>query len=123
MDILGFQITAIYEVKEYRHVVVAFLDTDCYGCKQNHVPVVFDKHIWERVKSRKGYWELEGHPIESLKYFESLTDEEYYHRFERKLSEFSDEELVEELNKRICSPWHKNKIKFNVKLEVNNGAN
>lgn len=125
MDIFEVFIDAVYDVKEYHHVVVALLDTNCYGCEQSHVPVVFDKHVWERVKSRKRYLETEGHPVDSLKYFESLTDEEYYHRFERKLSEFSDEELVEELNKRANSLYSKIQfnVKFEVKLEVNNGAN
>ena len=116
MDILNVCIIRVHEVKEYRHVVVATLDTDCWGCKEYNVPVVFDKHVWNGVKAQKQYLETEGHSIDSLKYFESLSDEEYFRRFERTLKDFTDEELVEEINRRASG--YRAKIRFKVTAEV-----
>lgn len=101
MDIMTIQITKIHEVNELRHVVVTTIDTDCWGHKETKVHVVFDKHIWNRVRSQMHYLESEGHSLDSLKYFENISDQEYYQRFERTLKDFSDEELIEELQKRM----------------------
>lgn len=101
MDIFYVSIIKIHEVNEFKHTVVANLDTDCWGHKETGVLVVFDKHIWNRVKTQMQYLETEGHSPDSLEYFEGLSDEEYHKKFERTLKEFTDEELIEEFQKRM----------------------
>ena len=118
MDIFTVSISKIYSVQEFKHCVLVDCDTDCYG-KKEHNHVVFHKYQWERIHSHMQYLENEGHDENSLKYFENLTEEEYHKRFERTLSEYTDEELVEEINKSAASLFHY--IQFNVQAVVKNG--
>lgn len=118
MDIFTVFINKIHSVQEFRHCVLVDCDTDCYG-KTEHNHVVFHKYQWERIHARMKYLETEGHDENSLNYFESLTEEEYHKRFERTLSEYTDEEIVEEINKRAASLFHH--IQYNVQAVVKDG--
>ena len=67
------------------------------------------------------YLETEGMSESSIQYYESLTESEYHRRFERTLSEYTDEEIAEEVNKRASSIFPK--LQFEVKVVVKNGKN
>lgn len=116
MDILTVGITRIHSVQEYRHCVLVDCDTDCYGGKILHNQVCFTKEAWNNnVKVTLHYLETQGHSADSVGYFEGLTDDEYFQRFCRTLKDFTDAELVEEVNRRVRdSLW--NTISFDVKL-------
>lgn len=115
MNILSISILKIHSVQEGKHVVLVDCDTACYGGTTEHNKVCFHKYRWERIKIQMNYLENEGHDAQSFEYFEKLSDEEYHKRFERTLSEYSDIELAEEINKRASNRLFHN-IKFEVKV-------
>ena len=115
MDILTVGITRVHSVQEYRHCVLVDCDTDCYGAKTQHSQVCFIMEEWNSIKHTHQYKETQGHSISGVEYFEGLTDDEYFQRFCRTLKDFTDAELVEEVNRRVQSSlW--NTIGFDVKL-------
>lgn len=116
MDILTISITKVHSVQEYRHCVLVDCDTDCYGGKTQHNHVCFIMEEWNNsIRSTYQYKETQGHSANSIEYFEGLTDDEYFQRFCRTLKDFTDAELVEEVNRRIQNIlW--NTIGFDVKL-------
>lgn len=114
MDIFDVNILKIHSVKEGKHVVLVDCDTDCWG-KTEHNKVCFHKYQWNRIKNKMSYKETEGGDIHSFDYYEQLSDEDYHHRFERSLKEYTDEELAEEVNNRAADNLF-HKIKFEVKV-------
>lgn len=120
MDIFTVFITKIHNEQEYKHMVLVDCDTDCYG-KKEHNHVAFHKYQWQRIKAQMKYLETEGMDESSLQYYESLSETEYHKRFERTLSEYTDEEIAEEVNKRASSIFPK--LKFEVKVVASNGKN
>lgn len=118
MDIFTVFITKIHSVTEGKHVVLVDCDTDCYG-KTEHNKVVFHQHTWPRIKNTMKYLETEGMNASSYEYYEQMTDENYYQRYTRTLKEYTDEELVEEINRRTSSTLFHN-IGFEVKAVIKN---
>lgn len=117
MDLFVIFITKIYSEQEYKHVVLVDCDTDCYRSKKKHNQVVFHKYQWQRIKAQMKYSETEGMSASSIEYYENLTDDEYHRRFERTLSEYTDKEIAEEVNKRASSISPQ--LQFEVKVVVN----
>lgn len=120
MDIFTVFITKVHNVQEYKHVVLVDCDTDCYG-KTEHNQVAFHKHQWQRIKAQMKYLETEGMSASSVQYYETISEEEYHKQFERTLSEYTDEEIAEEVNKRASSLFPK--LQFEVKVVAKNGKN
>lgn len=52
----------------------------------------------------------------SVKYFEDMSEEDFHKRFERTLSEYTDEEIVAEINRRAYHPFHD--IQFKVEAII-----
>jgi hypothetical protein len=102
MDIFTVFIQKIHNVTEGKHVVLVDCDTDCYGVTK-HNQVVFFKTKWNRIKNQMKYLETEGMDSASFRYYEEiLSDVEFYERFEKSLSEFSDKEIIDEINRRVA---------------------
>lgn len=102
MDILTVSITKIHSVQENKRTVWVVIDTDCYGGKEEKVACGFFKDEWKRIKQQMCF--LETKPIDSrgVSYFENMTDAEWYERkYAAKLKDFTDEEIVEEFNRRL----------------------
>lgn len=114
MDIFTVFILKIHSIKEGKHVVLVDCDTDCYG-KTEHNQVCFQKYQWNRIKNQMKYLETEGGDAHSFEYYEQLSDENYHYRFERNLSDYSDKELADEINKRASNSLFHH-IKFEVKV-------
>lgn len=107
MDILDVCITGIVSEQELSRTVKVTIDTDCWGYKERKTGGFF-KSDWEKFKHRGSYPENKIFPESSIEYFEGISDDEWHTmRYGAKLSEFTDEEIVEEFNRRLKSPFHR----------------
>lgn len=116
MDIFTVFITQIHSEKPGKRGVFVEADTDCYGKRSESL--YFSNRIWERVKAQRKYLETEASDKNYGEYVESLSDDEYYRRFEHDIKKFTDEELVTEINRRAAQPGMLFSIGFEVKAIV-----
>lgn len=116
MDIFTVFITQIHSENPGKRGVFVEADTDCYGTRRENL--YFSNRIWERVKAQGKYLETEANDREYGLYVESLSDAEYYRRFELDIKKFTDEELVAEINRRAAEPEIFRNIGFEVKAVI-----
>jgi len=100
MELFKYAIDGIKDVKEGKRVVFATLDWSFYDGKHKDEKCAFLKSSWERIKSQKEFQENEKLEQSDGEYLESLPEDEWCKRFERDIKKISDEELVNELNRR-----------------------
>lgn len=99
MDISTFDIKKIYSEKQGKRGVFVEVDTDFYGVRRESL--YFSNRVWAKVKAQGRFLETKANDKEYGEYVESLSDDEYYkRRFEYDITQFTDEELVEEINRR-----------------------
>lgn len=108
-EIFEYRILDIIEEEELKRFVKVKLKRDFYdGIKEEEV--YFFKDKWDSIKANMKYTNRD--PVEGWIKYEYMTDEEFYKwKYTKHISQFSDEELVEELNNRIESRFHSISIK------------
>lgn len=121
MDILTVDINKIHSVKNRGIFVETIIDTDCWGCKRTEQKVFFFKNKWERrISGAMQYKENDEVREDMIAYYENMKPEEYIKRFEPQLKDFTDEEIVEELNRRLKDKvFHHIEIKCEANVIVN----
>ncbi len=107
MEILDVCIVNIISEQELNRTVRVIIDTDCWGHKERKMGGFF-KSDWERIKRDRIYPENKFLFESSVEYFEGLSDDEWHQkRYGAKLADFTDEEIVEEFNRRLNHPFHR----------------
>lgn len=102
MDIFDVAITKIHSEKTLKRTVRVVIDTDCYGAKTRNMMCGFLKAEWSKIKREMCFRETKQLDEEGISFFENMEDGEWYARhFAAKLKDFSDEEIVEEFNRRM----------------------
>lgn len=101
MNLLQEQILEIYNLKEHNRVVEIDALIDTYAGKER-VCRGFLKRDWPKIKKDMGYWENQYLTPDGVEYFESMSDDDWYSRYHKvTLKDFTDEEIVDEFNKRL----------------------
>lgn len=107
MNILDVCIVNVVSEQELARTVRVVIDTDCWGYKERKTGGFF-KSDWEKAKRHKSYPENKIFPESSIEYFEGLSNDEWHTmRYGAKLADFTDEEIVEEFNRRLNHPFHR----------------
>lgn len=124
MDILSRTITKIYDVKEFNRVVVIDAETESYAGKKRET-LCFPNAKWKSIKEEMSFrdnecW-LPDNINEYVNYLETMPSEEYYRKFEYDIKKFTDEELVEEINRRAMDALFPS-IGFKVEVIVKKGV-
>lgn len=104
----------VISVKDHKHTVEVEIDTICYNVVRRKKCAFIKSHWYDRISLAKSYDEREEISIEHMDYFESMSNEEFYKRFERTVKDFSDEEIVDEFNRRLRS--HRIKVECAAKV-------
>lgn len=101
MDFFDISIVRIISEDERKRIIVVNMETDFYGGKEI-TTVGFLKADWKCVKQRMQYPDRIAIPASMFDYFESMSDDEFAQKhYSAKLSDFTDEEIVNEFNKRL----------------------
>jgi len=100
MDIFSTHLVKITHVVQGKHGVFVDAITDTYGAQMAEA-LYFSNEIWPRIHARMMFLETERNGEDYGHYVESLSDDEYYRRFEHDIHKFTDEELVAEVNRRV----------------------
>lgn len=116
MELFTVFITHIHSEKPGKRGVFVDADTDCYAKRRENL--YFRNDIWKRVKAQGKYLETEVSDKDYGEYVESLSDDEYYRRFEYDIKKFTDEELVLEINRRAAQPGIFSHIGYEVKAII-----
>lgn len=101
MNLVEVNITKIHSEEELQRTVCVRIDTDCYGGKETKT-VGFLKRDWRTIKRRM--WFTDNQPLDAhgIEYMEQMSDDEWYQRnYATHLKDFTDEEIVEEFNRRL----------------------
>lgn len=108
MELFNFTIVKVLSEERLSRVVRVKMIRDFYDGKKE-VTAGFFPTEWEAYKSRGQYPETRALDEHAIAYYENMPDAEWYKsRHAAKLSDFTDEEIVAEFNKRLSSPlFHK----------------
>lgn len=121
MNLLEVNITKIHSEEELKRTVRVRIDTDCYGGKETKT-VGFLKQDWRTIKHRM--WFMDNQPLDAhgIEYMEQMSDDEWYQRhYASHLKDFTDEEIVEEFNRRLNDKlFHKIEIKGEAVIQERN---
>lgn len=115
-DVFDVDIRRVLSEVPAKRGVFVTAELSCYADYTDEL--YFEKEVWRRVKAQKRYNEREAKQADFGRYLESLSDEEYYRRFEHDVEKFTDEELVAEINRRASKPGIFCHIGFEVKAIV-----
>ena len=117
MNLLQESIVEIYSEKEYERVIVIDALIDSYGGKRR-LEIGFLKRDWEKIKKDMTYWDNQYLTPEGVRYFEKMSEDDWHSRYHKvNLKDFTDEEIVEEFNKRLKNNlW--NEIRFEGKAVI-----
>lgn len=101
MYIFNVTIARIFSEVEGKRLFIVTMETEEYGGRRQET-VGFLKPTWRHVKAAMQYPENAAILPEYFDYFENMSDDEFMQKhYAAKLSDFSDEEIVAEFNKRI----------------------
>lgn len=101
MDIFDICVKEIKSVIEHKRTVEVIIDYDLFGLVKDH-HCAFLKEDWTKIKATNLIRETKMLDINGMNYFEQMPDAEWYSRhFAAHLKDFSDEEIVEEFNRRM----------------------
>lgn len=90
----------VISVKDNKYTVEVEIDTICYGITKRKKCGFIKSHWYDRISLLKSYDEREEISVEHLGYFESMDNEAFYKRFEKTLTDFTDQEIADEFNRR-----------------------
>jgi hypothetical protein len=113
MDILTNQIKYKYNICKHKYTIEMDADVSSYGgCHKQHL--IFMLSDWDNINKNSYYFDNQIISINLMNKIENFTTEEYYMWKYKRLDIFSDEEIVEEFNKRLNSSFHR--------ISINNKA-
>lgn len=103
-DIFTIGIINIISVEERRRTVAVTMDIDFYGGPYRGEVAYFRKTDWDCIKRAMKYDERRTLTKGLADKYDNMTDEELLERrFAARISDFTDKELVDEVNRRIQS--------------------
>lgn len=110
-DDFNIPIVSVISETPYWRTVKVELVQDFYDGRKI-VTLGFMKGEWEIFKQKGSFPERRSFPAEDIRYFEDMSNDEWYRRrFETKIIQFSNEELIGEVNRRLrCSAISRLKI-------------
>lgn len=101
MDLFNITIVRILSEEVRKRIVVVTMETSFYSGIMQETKG-FLKADWRCVKEKMLYSERLAIDPSMFDYFESLSDDEFAKRYYSvKLCDFTDEEIVEEFNRRL----------------------
>ena len=103
MEFFSYKIVKVLEENTMNRTVSVRLIRNFYdGDKEETVG--FFKSEWEAYKAQGAYPEKRMLDNNALRYYESMTEEEWCNsRYNASIKDFSDEELVAEFNRRLAN--------------------
>lgn len=107
MDLLDVHITKIHSEEELKRTVRVVMDVNCWGHVEKGITRGFFKYEWPEIKHRMSYLETRPMGEAAIQEFENMSEKEWirYH-YACDIKTFSDEEIVEEFNRRYKSCLH-----------------
>lgn len=114
MDILTIRIKKIHYAEERKRTIKVCIDADtCAGVTKEQV-YYFLKVNWSAVKLKMSFLETTPLLEDTAERFEQMPEAEWIkHRYSGKISDFSDEEIADEFNRRL-----KDGVFHNLSVEV-----
>lgn len=110
MDIFTWKIKKILSEQELDRTVKVVLDVDTYAGTER-VCGGFFKKDWKIIKSDMQFLETKLMSFETVAHFEGLGEDDWYKYWHKAiLNHITDEEFVEEFNRRLNSVCHKIEI-------------
>lgn len=112
MDIIPVCIDRIIKIEEHKRTVT--MDTQTYGCRTKGAVHTFRKDRWPDIQQRMNFEELWSLDRCTAERYEAMSDDEWYRlKYEKKISDFTDEEIAAEFNRRL-----KDRLFHNLVVEV-----
>lgn len=104
MDIIPICIDRIIKVEEHKRTVTVTMDTQTYGGRYKGEVHTFLKDRWSEIQRRRSFEELWSLDQRNAERYEAMSDDEWYRlKYEKKISDFTDEEIAAEFNRRLNS--------------------
>lgn len=114
MDIIPVCIDRIIKVEEHKRTVTVTMDTQTYGGRTKGAVHTFLKSRWPEIQERMSFEELWSLDRCTAERYEAMSDDEWYRlKYEKKISDFTDEEIAAEFNRRL-----KDRLFHNLSVEV-----
>lgn len=105
-DTFSYFIKEIFWVSTYKHVVRTCLKVDTPAGKKDE-EFFFLAKDWEEIKKQGWFEDTKPISKDVAWHYECLSDDEFYSNlYSKKLSQFSDEEFIDEFNRRLNSSFH-----------------
>lgn len=104
MEIMTVCIDRIIKVEEHKRTVTVTMDTQTYGGRAKGEVYTFLKDRWPEIQERKHFEETQPLDQRNVARYEAMSDDEWYRlKYEKKIEDFSDEEIAAEFNRRLKS--------------------
>ena len=114
MEIMTIRIERVIKVEEHRRTVTVTMDTETYAGHAKGEVHAFLKDKWPEIQKRCHFEETQSLHQWNVDRFEAMSDDEWYRfKYEKKISDFTDEEIAEEFNRRLA-----NRMFYNLSVEV-----
>lgn len=107
MELFDMSIREIHsETMVGDRIVKVDLTYDFYGGPYRET-MGFFKEEWKHYKHQMNYPENRALTLDSIEHFASMSDDEWYRfNYTTNISRFSDQEIVDEFNRRLNSCMH-----------------
>lgn len=103
MEIMTVCIDKIIKVEEHKRTVTVTMDTQTYGGRTKGEVHAFLKDRWPEIQQRKHFEETQSLDRRNVELFEAMSDDEWYRwKYEKKITDFTDEEIAAEFNRRLA---------------------
>ena len=97
-------IDKIIKVEEHKRTVTVTMDTQTYGGRIKGDVHTFLKDRWPEIQKRKHFEETQSLDEQGAARYEAMSDDEWYKwKYEKRIEDFSDEEIAAEFNRRLQS--------------------
>lgn len=104
MEIMTISIDKILNVEERKRTVTVTMDTSTYGGRVNGEVHSFLKDLWPALQACGYFLETQSLDRKNADRIEAMSDDEWYRlKYEKKISDFTDEEIAAEFNRRLQS--------------------
>lgn len=104
MEIMTICIDRVIKIEEHKRTVTVTMDTQTYGGRAKGEVYTFLKDRWPEIQERKHFEETQPLDMMNAARYESMSDDEWYRlKYEKKIEDFSDEEIADEFNRRLKS--------------------
>lgn len=104
MEIMTISIDRVIKVEEHKRTVTVTMDTQSYGGREKGEVHSFLKDKWPEIQKRRHFKETQSLSQWSVERFEAMDDDEWYKwKYEKKITDFTDEEIAAEFNRRLAN--------------------